>query len=363
VCEPLDVRVTRVRGLAHQTRLRTDEAPLRAAETYNLAALIASDCGMAELARDLCWRQFDHLQRGRHLPAAAAKLTLQPLVNLGRLALRDGDSDSAYQLFNTLYDATRSAESATIGGRTVDLSDLTRNDTEHRQLVGWLWTVMLTDATRALTRAGRWADALDHIQRHRGLGRRPLDGRQVAVLAHCARRNLDAAARLLADTDTAEPWEAAVAACLHLLIEHAHGRQPSDTDLATAARSLLGLTPGRENRTFRAALGLCLVDLAADSPWPGPLLRYVADLARYHRDAYAARDLLKHPHSRTHLDSTALAGLTATVQRAGIGHGTIPEDLRADLLRSLDVAEPALCAPPGSLKSSDPAQPESAGIG
>ncbi|MGH3903080.1 MAG: hypothetical protein ACRDTE_02600, partial [Pseudonocardiaceae bacterium] len=42
-------------------------------------------------------------------------------------------------------------------------------------VIRWLWSALLSDGTRALTRAGRWAQALQHAQQHKGIGQRLLD--------------------------------------------------------------------------------------------------------------------------------------------------------------------------------------------
>lgn len=73
-CRALEVRVARVRHLAHLAGQRTDEALVRAGEAHNLTALIISDCGISGLARNLCWQQFEIFRTARSLDAATAKL-------------------------------------------------------------------------------------------------------------------------------------------------------------------------------------------------------------------------------------------------------------------------------------------------
>jgi hypothetical protein len=92
-CRPLTERLARVARLADEVADDAD-APLRAAGACNLAALIASDCAMPDLARVLCWTQFDAYQAARPAPCGetTAKLILQPLVNLARLRRRAGRS-------------------------------------------------------------------------------------------------------------------------------------------------------------------------------------------------------------------------------------------------------------------------------
>jgi hypothetical protein len=182
-CPTLKVRIARVRELAHLADQRTDESLLRAAEAHNLTALIISDCGMPALARDLCRRQVEVFLIARPLDVATAKLVLQPLVNLGRLLIRDGEGTTAYQLLEALFGAVKSRTDTVIDGRKIRLADLISHDDDHREVVQWMWSVLLADGTRALTRAGRWAEVLRHAKQHRGIGHQLLDGRQVAILA------------------------------------------------------------------------------------------------------------------------------------------------------------------------------------
>ncbi|WP_073816627.1 hypothetical protein [Kitasatospora sp. CB01950] len=74
--------------------------------------------------------------------------------------------------------------------------------------------VGIADGTRALTVAGRWSEALRHIEEHRGIGLRILDGRQVAVLAVTFTGDLPAAFALLEETEPGDPWEDAVTTAL-----------------------------------------------------------------------------------------------------------------------------------------------------
>ncbi len=173
------MRVGQVRHLAATSQ--HDMASLvRAAEAHNVAALILSDCGLTELARTLCWRQVGVFLTNRPSHTAVAKLALQPIVNLSRLLIRDGDGDGAYQLLNTLFAAVKSRTDAVIESRTIPVGDLLGEGVDHREIVQWLWTVLLSDGTRALTRTGQWAEALRHVQQHKGIGQRLLDSRQVA---------------------------------------------------------------------------------------------------------------------------------------------------------------------------------------
>ncbi|MGQ0775692.1 MAG: hypothetical protein ACT4NY_14945 [Pseudonocardiales bacterium] len=98
---PLEVHVRQLRELTAQPD--DGDRITRAAEVCNNAALIASDCGLPELARALCWRQHKVFDQARPLPASATKLALQPVLNLPRQLIREGDNDGAYAILQALY--------------------------------------------------------------------------------------------------------------------------------------------------------------------------------------------------------------------------------------------------------------------
>src|SRR6202034_1725823 len=97
----------------------------RASEALNVAALIASDCGMPELARDLCWEHHDIFDAARPLPYPVAKLALQPVLNIVRQMIRDGDGTGAHDMLTALLRAARAKTTAHVAGRRVDLADVT----------------------------------------------------------------------------------------------------------------------------------------------------------------------------------------------------------------------------------------------
>ncbi|ABW10788.1 conserved hypothetical protein [Parafrankia sp. EAN1pec] len=334
-CPPLDARIAHVAALAGQAAGGGGDALLRAAEAHNLAALIASDCGLPDLARSLCWRQIDTLPLRRPLDGATAKLALQPFINLARLRLRAGDGLAAYQMLTTLYDVVVARTSTAIDERALVFDDLV-TDVDHPQTVRWLWTVLLADGTRALTRTGHWTEALDHLNRHKGIGQRLLDGRQTAILAHHAHRDHYAAEHLLTTTATTQPWEQSVATCLGLLHRHLTGLKTPDDGRSTIDALLPSNNP--EHLTFNIQLGLCLLDLADTPQHLRPVLDTIIDGALHSDDAYAARDLLTHPAARGYLNRDQLTLLNERQRHSGLGSGRIPEALRTRLLGALALA-------------------------
>ncbi len=338
-CPPLDARIAHVTALAGQAAEGGDDALLRAAEAHNLAALIAGDCGEPDLARRLCWRQIDTFPLRRPLDGATAKLALQPLINLARLRLRAGDGLAAHQMLTTLYGAVVAKTTGTVDGRTLAFDDLV-TAADHPETVRWLWTVLLADGTRALTRTGHWTKALDHLNRHKGIGQRLLDGRQTAILAHHARRDHHAAEQLLTTTTTTQPWEQAVATCLGLLHRHLTGRKTTDDGRGTIGALLPSNNSG--HLTFHIQLGLCLLDLGDVPQQLRSVLDTIIDGALHSGDAYAARDLLTHPAARSYLGGDQLALLSERQQCAGLDGGHIPEALRRRLLDALELVTSGL---------------------
>jgi hypothetical protein len=335
VCRSLEQRVARVRDRVHLAAQRTDDALLRAAEALNLAALIASDCARPALARELCWRQADVFLTGRPYPAATAKLALQPLINLGRLLVRDGDGDGAYQVFRGLLDGLRSQTDTIVAGRKVNLADLvTRED--RPEVEHWMWLVLLVDGTKALARAGRWVEALQHVEQHHGIAGGLLDGRQVAILARATAGDHDAAHRLIASTIVESGWEAAVAACLRTLsLDCADQPSAAAASASAMVNAYLPLPPAAEHAVFQVRLGLSVLDLAHDAPKQARVAHKMTRVAAISADAYAAWDLLTcAPHAAGD-DARTLADM---VKAAGLGSGEIPGDLLDHLMHAAHTA-------------------------
>ncbi|MGH3822019.1 MAG: hypothetical protein ACRDRA_04155 [Pseudonocardiaceae bacterium] len=342
-CRALEVRVARVRHLAHLAHLasqRTDESLVRAGEAHNLTALIISDCGMPGLALTLCWQQFEIFRTARCLDTAKAKLALQPLINLGRLLIRDGAGTTAYQLLAALFEAVKSHADTVIDGRKISFGHLLGHGDDHREVIRWLWSVLLSDGTRALTRTGRWAQALQHAQQHKGIGQRLLDGRQAAILAQAVDHDFDAARSMLASTLTPTPWENAVAACLAVLCRRLADQQ-ADPDITEMVDRYLQLELAPEHTFFRVRLGLCVLDLADADETPEIAAVIVRD-ALDSTDAYAAHAALSHQTCHAQITPENSRALTDIVQVSGLGRGTVPADMLDDLMESVRTSEASI---------------------
>lgn len=319
-CHPLEVRVGQVAGLADAAaRYSPDRAIMSAAQAHNFAALIASDCGLPGLARDLCRRQFGIFHAARPFNAQTAKLALQPLINLGRLHARSGDGTAAHRLIASLFSAVRRQAVVCLDGISADFSGMTRTPDDHREIVRWLWTALLADGTRALAQAGRWDQALRHVRDHQGIGHDLLDGRQIAVIAHHSVGDVQISAGLLDQAPTATPWEAAIAASLTALT----GR---GIPTATLMDRYLALDDAPAQVVFRTRLGLTILDLADGKPHPR-LAPAIQTDALWAKDAYAARDILAHPVCASLISAQAHDTLTRLLDASGLGSGTMPPEI------------------------------------
>jgi hypothetical protein len=322
-----------------------------ASTVYNQAALIASDVGLPDMARTICTQHANLYLRAVPLTHEAAVRALEPVVNLARLQLRAGCQDMALRYLSTLFDAITHTRSAHVESITVP-ADLVATDDDRKNVRAWLWTVLLADGTRALTRAGRWNDALDHIQQHHGLAQRMLDGRQVAVLAALADGDTAHANELLTRTKPGEPWEAAVTDCLTVMDLRAAEREwrRSLRDLVTTYLDL----PDLEGLTaFTTRLGLAVLDLI-EAPGGAAARQVVTDLHRRAmtaNDGYAARDALSHPLSRRLASEQAAKDSSRLVSACKLQSGTLPPGLRGGIIGALRTAQ---CVIRGSL---DPRMP------
>jgi hypothetical protein len=337
-CTPLDERIGALHALARSADRDDDQAA--ASAVYNQAALVASDIGLPDLARVWCLRHAAAYLRAAPLKAPAARHALEPFVNLARLHIRDGNGDKAFQLLNDLYQAITTHTDIVIGGLPVPTSALTATPGDHMEVRRWLWSVLLADGTRALTSSGRWHDALIHIQQHKGIGQRMLDGRQVAIISHATTGDLDRAFALLETTVPGEPRENAVTTCLTMLCRR-HAGQPVDQDLAAMLDSHQQVDHKPQLAVFDTRLRLSAIDAVGDMGTPAARA-LIADLfnrTALSRDGYAARDLLAYNGRSRILKDRQTRELTKMVKACALGSRTIPGELRTDLLTAMDTSD------------------------
>lgn len=333
-CIPLRQRVA---DLGHRAATAArNQDPAAATAVFNLSALLASDCGLPDLARHWCHRLARAALRNPPQDAREAIHSLEPIVNLARLASRAANGLDAWSLLENLYQAVASRTDTVIDGIEIPAADLTGPPDAYREVRAWLWAVLLSDGARALAIAGRWDDAYHRLDKYNGIGHRMLDGRQIAVIAHATTGNHDAAAALLHTTQPGQPWEAAVTDCLTLLNEPRSTGADLGGPLA-AYRALDTATVGLA--VFHTRLGLCLLD-SYDAAAPAaarPLAAHLIDNAA--TDGYAARDVLTHSGCRGIATDRQTLTLTILVEQCGLGSGLMPDPVLADICAALDVAE------------------------
>lgn len=340
---PLDARIGQLTDLAAQPATGSiHQQAVRAAEICNKAALIASDCALPDLARTLCWSQYAVFDQARPQPTWAVKLALQPLLNIARQLIREGDGTSAHAMLEALFHAARARTSTEIAGRTVNLHRLTSSADGHKTVVTLVWAALLADGTRALAQAGRWREAAAAAAAHRGVGARLLDGRQITILALAQNRQHDEARALIENSWPAEPWEEAVQHLLSVACREADAVPATHIDAMLTTVLALQQQPAPGTAVFRTRAGITALTLAAAHTEERIPLLQADVLAMAHADGYAARDALTHPRLRRAMTTAQRQALTSLVRTAGLGAGTIPEPLRSALMRAVQAGEERL---------------------
>lgn len=320
-CLPLPARTRHLTSLAEQAEATRDQGT--ASAVLNQAALLASDVGADDYAEHLCRAQAHTFLTAGPFDGPTAVRALEPVVNLGRLRTRAGAPDETRAALSNLTTAIRTRAHATVHEVSIPAALLAAEDST-RHVLSWLWRVTLADGTRTFTIQGRWQEALDHVRKHRGIGDRMLDGRQVAVIAHLMLHDHQTASAMVTATAPGEPWEDDVTGLLatvcqptadvplpehtvqHLVHlgsrEHGPGSTVFATRLALAAHAHLRTHP----RTAAAAQQLQTL-----------IERRILDAA----DGYAARDALTHLPAAS-ADTGALRDL---VDLCALGRGLPPE--------------------------------------
>jgi hypothetical protein len=328
-CTPLAQRVSDLQERANLAQEHRDVASATA--VFNLAALLASDCGLPDLARTWCQRlaavALAHDSDPQH--------ALEPIVNHARLLVRAGNGPAPSALLETLFQAIDIRTDIPIDGFTVPAALLTDTPEAHLKARKWLWTVLLGTGAHALATAGRWNEASQRLSQYKGVGARMLDGRQVTVIAHAmAGRNQQARA-MLGATQPGEPWEDAVTACLSL---HVPTDDPADL-VAAALTAYHALGPADSGlAVFQIRLGLTVID-ALDSGHPAREQITVNLIRHATNDGYAARDLLAHPGRLGIATSRQIDQLTDLVSDCGLSLGNMSAAHLVSLNGALDTAE------------------------
>lgn len=336
-CLPLPDRVQSLADLADRAVAQHDQG--LASAVFNQSALLASDLGLPNLARTMCHRHANTYLQACPLPAASAIRGLEPLVNLARLQIRAGHNDDGRRRLLDLYEAVGVGNAAAFEGITVP-ANLTPTAEDRHEVRAWLWRVLLADGTRALTTTGRWREALAHIEEHRGIGTRMLDGRQVAVVTALTEGDTDHAFGLLADTTPGELWEQAVTHALTALCLPAAGRT-ADTCLGQLADICLSQPTEPGMTVFDTRLRLTALEALAPAKHP-TAYAVVDDLARRTNEAqngYTARELLASEVFIALANDAQVQDCRELVRTCGLRTGVLPQEHSAALSACLDSSE------------------------
>ena len=343
-CPALPERVQEVADIAYTAGRDGADGLAEGAHALNKAALIASDCGLPDLARELCWLHIDVYRTvDRPLVIREARHMLEPVLNLARLQLRARDGDHALRLLTEMFHAIRSDDDLVLDGRTLPLAHLVGTRAEHHKLHEWIWLHLIGDGIRALALAGRWDDAVAHARAHRGIGRHLMEGRQAVIVAHRMNGDLVEARAALADSSPRHPWEFQVGSCLKVMctdLDSVAIRQ----DVRTMVARLVERQPIPGYAFFRAQLGLSVATLAdaVDPDAASHVLVQVAEEAIASRDGYAAGEVLRHGDTRAGVTGAQRAALTYLVDTSGLKTGALPDPLWRSLLDSTQLAAQTL---------------------
>lgn len=335
----------RVRELGHP-QAQLDESSCqgqatREAEVFNKSALIASDCGDTDLARDLCRRQREIYVAAAPLPTWAARIAMQPVLNVPRQLIRDGRGNDAYEMLQALHHTALQGAVTDVDGTWIDFGTLIAAE-GRKEIRRQTWTALLADGTRALAQAGRWQEAAESAARYKGIGNRLLDGRQIAIAALVEQGRMSDAVNMVDTSVLAEPWERTVADLLRVRVEH-EGLPVPSAELARMADEMLGLVtqPDPTTAVFRGRVAITALELSSRWPPASVGLLQAVVIAIGQSDACVAREALAHNIRRQmtrqqelQLDAVRLAG--------GLDIGRLPEPDLQTLTSAVDQAERSL---------------------
>ncbi|CAL9577097.1 hypothetical protein SUDANB95_04918 [Actinosynnema sp. ALI-1.44] len=340
-CPSLAHRVQEIADIAHEAGQEGTNGLAEGAHALNKAALIASDCGVPDLARDLCWQHIDiYRTADRPLTVLQARYMLEPVLNLARLQIRASNGEQALRLLRAMYDAVMSDTDLVVDGQTLPLTDLTGTMQERHKLREWVWLHLVGDGIRALALAGRWDEAVIHARTHRGVGLHLMEGRQAMIVVRCLNGELAAAREALIESTPVQPWELQVASCLKAMCTDSVGAS-AHHDIDSMVRCFVEQEPTSGYAVFRAQLGLTVTTLvgATDPNRADHVLAHVVEEVIKSGDGYAVRDVLRYREAQVaDLTEQQDEALTHLLLSSGLGAGTLPEALLDSMLCSVQVA-------------------------
>lgn len=346
-CPDLETRIAEVQRYAKfcENPAEPAEQRHRACVVWNLAALIAADCGMPDLAASLCERQFRIFHSMWPVTGRAAIASLQPLVNLTRLTHRAGDPHGAYKALHAMNRAVHHGGNALVHGTAIPFDRFVATHADRQDAAEWLRAIMLEDGTRLLATTSQWTKAAAHAALYDTAGERLHEARQTQVIGSLHNGHTDSAFATLEASVITEPWERAVSACLRSYIDlRTKQLTPEGMSQALAMVRYAQQSPDHDMAHFRLRLGLTAVDLAAEM-FPGQAKALCSELIRNatdSEDAFAAKEVLRHSTARGQIAPAVREVLNTLIRRAGLGRGSIPPPLLAALLAAVDCAENVL---------------------
>ena len=326
-CPPLPARVAEITAIVCEAGEPGADPLSAAAHALNKAALLASDCGLDDLARDLCWRHIDsYRQASRPLTVDLARRMLGPALNLARLKLRAGEPDSALQLLEAIHQTVAAGSDLIIDGQLLPVAGLAGSPEEHARLRNIVRQHHITDGIRAHATAGRWDKAASLAEALGGVSARLTEGRQAVIIARCLEGDLTAARGILAQTDAAEPWESHVGACLTVMCSTPAG---AGTAACAMTGQFLAGGPAPGCILFWARLGLTIAALASRTRPQGTeaVIGAIAEAAIQAADGYAAGDIIQSPAVAGMLDEQRWNRLAELAAASGVGGGALPAEL------------------------------------
>ncbi|MEU9120570.1 hypothetical protein AB0C96_12035 [Streptomyces sp. NPDC048506] len=337
-------RVEEVHACAEKS---TQDRPLLdrinlACATWNLSSLIASDCGLTDLATDLCLRQLRLFQPAWPVTGDTAIACLQPIVNLVRLTTRAGDPQAAYQQLMNVHRAVHDGGTVTVQGHPIDFTGFT-TDATRDHIQPWLRTVLLEDGTRLLAATGQWSQAAMHATVYDEAPERLHDSRQAHVMASLHTVAPDTANSLINKATITEPWERAVAQILRHYADRLASRATADGFTAVARAVQDALEPAPPHlRMFRVRLVLATIDLTPEGceAQAQPLHHAIVNDTTQAGDAYSAREILR--RSVLPVSERSHRELEAIVRDGGLGQGILPDSVLSTLMQAVSTAEESL---------------------
>ncbi|WP_034268371.1 hypothetical protein [Actinospica robiniae] len=339
-CPSLTERVDEIAQVAQSIRAGDADVLTNATYVLNKAALIASDSGDAPLARDLCWQQINIFRdTGPTLSVTNVGYMLAPVLNLARLSIRSGGGNDAVDLLENMLRAIKERSDLEVDGRVLPIAGMVGTREEHRKLYEWAWKSCISDGVRALALQARWDEAVQHAERHRGIGLHLMEGRQAAIVAACLNGHGGDAAELFAASTLTEPWERQVATCLDVMCTYTAGKDFTAKMTAMIA-SFYALPPVSGRMPYFARLGVSVATLARGfSPEAANrLLMYSAEKVLLLGDGYAAREVATYKSAPLCLDSMRQQELLKVAASSGLGSGPLSDVL----FTSIDLSKNAL---------------------